>query len=303
MAWSQLLSTPIAHTTSSADLPTWYRELQQATTSTDPFSLALIGGRTSPSFSHAFLAGYQAALRALIPKAPLGLGAFCLSETNGNSPSQLQTQWQPQGLSGHKRFVTAGEWAQWLLVIAQQPNSTPAASERPLIKAVLIQCAEQTATALEFMPNPPLAFMPDLPHGQVKFAQAQGQVLPGDGWTDYSKVFRTLEDAYVLAATVAWLYQAAIIEHWPDTLIISFLGIIASLKEGLALGVQDHMAHVVLESAFMQFDDLEFELSAAMLKHQSPLLAEWKRDKVVMNLGRKARAVRLEQALSKLKIH
>ena len=300
MAWFSFLTAAPLNLPKSDGLAEWYQQLQQQANDANLFNFALIAGCNAPNFAHAFFAGYQVALKALVPEAPAGIGAFCLTEETGNRPKELQTTWNNTQLNGHKNFITGGELAQWLVVIAKQADHP--ASQRPTIKALLVERQHNDLSQLQVTNKPPLSILSELPHGEASFVNASATLLNGDGWNDYSKLFRILEDAYVLTATMGWLYQQALENNWPKTLIISFLGIIASLSEALADNPQSPTMHLVLESAFMQFNDLSFELSTTMLKTESPYLKEWQQDRAVFNIGKQARQVRFKQALDQLNI-
>ncbi|MCQ4319943.1 hypothetical protein [Stutzerimonas stutzeri] len=60
---------------------------------------------------------------------------------------------------------------------------------------------------------PPLPLVPDSVHGRLRLQRGPCQRLAGDGWDDYVKPFRTLEDLYVLVAMVSWLYGIALGAH------------------------------------------------------------------------------------------
>ena len=64
---------------------------------------------------------------------------------------------------------------------------------------------------MTFDDMPATPFVPDVAHATVTLARvtiAPEARLAGDGWSDYVKPFRTLEDLHVQAAITAWLVGA-----------------------------------------------------------------------------------------------
>ncbi len=57
-----------------------------------PMALALLGGFAADRVGWAFAAGYQSALRTLVPSLPVqALAAFCVTEEGGNRPRDIRT--------------------------------------------------------------------------------------------------------------------------------------------------------------------------------------------------------------------
>ena len=56
-----------------------------------PLTAAIRGAAATSSVGGAFLAGYQAALRALVPDLPDGLVALCATEEGGAHPRAIAT--------------------------------------------------------------------------------------------------------------------------------------------------------------------------------------------------------------------
>lgn len=293
MLWTKLLS-PVTKLPKQP-LPEWFNQLQSLTPLDKPFDFAVLGGRAAPNPSYAFFAGYQAALHDLLADAPVGIGAFCISEERKVKPDELNTRLSNGLVSGFKDFATSASVASWFIVLARIDNQ----GENAKLEACLV---DSKATNLKITELPALNFLPDVSHGTISLENTPVLRLPGDGWDDYAKRFRVLEDAYVLAALSGWLYSCAIEEKWPHTLITSLTGILACINQALTLPTDQPSMHLLLESAFMQFEDLAFELVSTMHKTQSAHLAEWKRDREVLNLSRYPRHKRLSNALTALRL-
>lgn len=293
MPWQSLLqeSEPLPVT---ASLSTWFTQLEQRLgPHASPWAMAVLGGRWSATPGLAFLAGYQAALRTLWPSAPAGLGALCVTENRSTRPADLSTRVQHDQLNGRKDFVTAGEQAQWLLVAAR------AEAEGEPIHVRLAYVAAN-AIGVQIEPLPTLAAMPDISHARVQLCDTPCQCLAGDGWSDYVKPFRTLEDTLVLAAVVAWLYGVAQRCQWSPALGLSLVGVLA----GCAQVHQGHASaattHVLLAGVFAQFEQLRAPIDQAFAAGPEHWQQLWTRHQAILGIARKAREARLSKALTSL---
>ena len=294
MLWSTLLG-PLARSAHSQP-SIWFADLSQRAAQASSCELAIFGGRLAATPGLAFLAGYQAALRALLPSAPAGIGALCLTEQRSSKPADIHTRLLEQQITGHKDFVITGSAAQWLLVLAR----SELAAQAPRLSAVLVS-TDNPQVSLQA--GPALAMLPDITHSSVQFSQAQCQVLNGDGWDDYSKPFRTLEDGHVLAALCAWLYGQSLLDHWPQALQLQLIPVLASLKETLAQPPQAAATHLLLAGSLAQFASLQTQISDALSTYSSPNTGQaWQRDKAVLTIANSARIRRLQIALDALKL-
>ena len=63
-----------------------------------------------------------------------------------------------------------------------------------------------------------LPFVPEISHGTVAFSDVpvdSGSILPGDGYSEYIKPFRTIEDLHVFAAILGFIFRIACLFRWP----------------------------------------------------------------------------------------
>ena len=286
MPWNRLLG-PLDRLPTGA-LPAWYAHLQDQANGLSTAQLAILGGRLAATPGLAFLAGYQAALRALWPEAPASLGAFCVTERRSVRPADMTTRFHEGRLSGCKDFVTGGSEADWFLVAAR---SEP---EGESVRISLCSIARDTAgVALERLP--PLPIAPDIPHARLLLDGAEAQALPGDGWDDYAKPFRTLEDIHVLLALSAWLYSVCLECRWPQALRLKLTGVLAAGSEVARLDPREATTHLLLGGVFAQFESLQAELDVA-LESAGEWAALWRRDSGLLRIAGSARQKRLEKA-------
>ncbi len=292
MLWSTLLGPlPRSMQTQPSN---WFTELTQRTADASTFERALLGGRLAATPGLAFLAGYQAALRALLPSAPQGIGALCVTEQRSSKAADIQTRLLNGQLTGQKDFVIGGDYAQWLIVLAR----SEAKQQAPRLTAVLV-ATDNTSVSLQSRSALPI--VPDIPHSSVQFSLSPCMVLAGDGWNDFNKPFRTLEDGHVLAALCAWLYGQSLLDQWPQDLQLQLIALLAGLKETLQQPNKEAATHLLLGGILAQFASLQTLISQALSAHSSHATAlAWQRDKAILEIARPARMRRLEVALNTL---
>ncbi|NIF25934.1 acyl-CoA dehydrogenase [Pantoea sp. Tr-811] len=288
MAWLQRLNDPLRQPLAGTLGETYAAELQRLG-SVAPFELAVLGGRAMATPGLAFLIGYQAALRVLWPSAPASLGALCATERRSVRPADMHTRLHGLRLSGSKDFVTAGLDAEWLLVAAR--DEPPGAA--PRLKLAVVYPGE-AGVALEALPTLPL--MPEVGHGRLQLEQAACELLAGDGWDAYVKPFRSLEDLYVLAALVAWLYGVGQECAWPQALRLRLLAVLAGCAEGSRQCADSVACHLLLAGLFEQFQDLRGAIDKALLDGPRQWAQLWQRDQGVLALATAAREKRLAKA-------
>ena len=196
----------------AADVRAWWRALGDGQgRDASPIDDAIAAGFAADRVGHAFVGGAQAGLRVLVPSLPGGaVVAFCATEHGGNHPRAIETRLEPAGdgfvLSGSKRWSTMAPAADLLLVVAVEGTDQ---AGRKRFRLVRVDPAAAGVT-IAAMPAP--RSMPEVPHGAVEFDRvrvARAAVLPGDGYADYVKPFRTVEDVHVHGALLGYLAGVA----------------------------------------------------------------------------------------------
>lgn len=271
-------------------LTSWYAALlEQAGAQATPLTLAQLGGLRAATPGLAFLAGYQAALRALWPQAPQALGALCVSERRSTRPADLTTRLEGAVLHGCKDFVTAGAEASWLLVAAREEPE----GNTPQVGLVVV---DATVSGVSLQSLPALPMMPDIGHARVQLTGTCAERLPGDGWDAYVKPFRTLEDTYVLTAVTAWLLASAREAGLEQALQLRLLAQLAGCAQVAASPADDQGSHLLLAGLFAQHQALAAELEPALERAGGTRAALWKRDRQLLKVAESARAQRLNKA-------
>jgi hypothetical protein len=291
MPWQSLLGP--APRIAAQPLQDWFAALLTQAGAAQPFALAVLGGRLAATPGLAFLAGYQGALRMLWPSAPDTLGALCVTENRSTRPADLHTRLDALQLSGRKDFVTGGADAAWLLVAAREeaPGDTP---------RLALGVVHAGAPGMRVEPLPALALMPDVGHARLHLQNVHCERLAGDGWDDYVKPFRTIEDVHVLAALSAWHYGLAQECGWPQDLQLRLLALLCGCAEVARLDPAAAATHVLLAGLFAQQQALRPELDAAISAGPPHWAALWQRDQQLLAVAGSARAKRLEKALAAL---
>lgn len=289
MPWSSLFQ-PVERLTADAGLEDWYARLLARLGGTpQPFDLALVGGLQAATPGLAFLAGYQAALRMLWPAAPLTAGALCVTENRSTRSADMNTRIEGLQISGRKDFVTAAEGADWLLVAAREEGD----GQPPRLALGVVR---QGAPGVRIEALPALPLMPDIGHARLHLDQAQCERLAGDGWDDYVKPFRTLEDVYVLTAVSAWLSGIGRESGWPGALLLRLQALLAGCAEVARQAPNAPTTHLLLAGLFAEQQALAGDLEAALAIGAPHWADLWQRDKGLLRIAEAARAKRLEKA-------
>ena len=262
-----------------------------------PIDRALICGACADRLGFAFAAGYAEALQALVPSTGGRISALCATEEGGAHPRAIRTALVADGdggyrLTGHKRWATAASAASQLLVIASLGTDD---AGRNQLRAVRVSTdapgVRLTATAA--------AFVPELPHAAVDLDGVQiasADVLPGDGYEDYLKPFRTVEDLHVHAALLGYLLGVAR-RHGLDPGLAE-----RALALGLAtraLAGADRAApatHLALAGLIALVTTFVAELEAGWAAVDGDEHARWLRDRPLLRVAGAARTARRDKA-------
>jgi acyl-CoA dehydrogenase len=301
--WLDVLDGPPAHEPASPNLEAlWGLYRSERAAGRSPFSAAVLVASQVDRLGHAFAVGYPAALEHLVGRIEVPC-ALCVTEAEGNSPRSIAATLQPaEGgyrLRGTKTFVTFGTLAKTLLVACREGDRPDG---RPNLVVVRIP-ADRKGIALHELPAMP--FVPEVTHARVELgdvAVAQGERLPGDGYLEYVKPFRTIEDIHVVGAALGYVVGLA-------RRAGGSVDLVAELGAGLAAldGIRtspslDPRVHVLLEGVLRQVKSLlDGERFQALLQSVPEYeRARWVRDRALLDVASKARTARFERATREL---
>jgi len=272
----------------------------------DPVGLALRGGFAADRVGWAFAAGYQSALRRLI-QANGGtvddheLLAMCATEAGGNRPRDIETRIAgdaPDGatVTGRKTWTTLGSACTGLLVVGRVEDS--GAGDRPSLKIAKV---DTHARGVSLVEKPPLEFVPEVPHVAAVFDGADAEaVLPGDGYSDFVKPFRTVEDTFIALAVQAWLMREGRARQWPASFLERLAASLAGLAAVAALPAGAPTTHIALAGALANTNDLYRQADELWAGERDAAAERWRRDRPLFQVAGKPRAVRAQRAWEQL---
>jgi len=263
---------------------------------------AIAGGFASDRIAYAFASGYWSALTCLIPRLPdKTISAFCVTEKEGNHPKFIHSKLKPVDdknksvwqLDGSKSFVTCANDAKLLLIAASVGNSINGQNKLRLV------CVDGHAPGIAIKPLKDLLFIPEISHGELELNNVQipeSQILPGDGYADYVKPFRTLEDIHVTAAILGYLFRTACLFNWPQNVKSKILAFLAGIRSISFSDPLDSSLHILLGGISSLFESFIESLEPLWELTDDTTRARWNRDKRLLSIAVNAREKRLSSA-------
>jgi acyl-CoA dehydrogenase len=268
----------------------------------EPFASAVFAGSRVDRLGLAFAAGYPAALQQLSSGTELPC-ALCVTEDGGAHPRAMNTTLDAvEGgyrLNGTKTFVTFGSLATTLLVAAKIGDKPDG---RPDLAVVRIP-ASRTGVALRSLP--PTPFAPEIPHARLELRHVEvreGERLPGDGFTEYVKPFRTIEDIHVLGAAIGYLIGVTRRANGSALLLADLSAALVALDWLRTVPPLDPRAHIVLQGVYQRVVDLVDGPELAEVWQTAPEdeRKRWTRDRPLLDVAFRARRARFERARTDL---
>ena len=284
---------------------------------------AIVGGYRADRAGWAFSAGYQSALRRMVPD--LGrdtAAAFCVTEDGGNRPRDILTVLEPLSdggyrLSGTKRWATLGPDSTEMLVAATlkpagsvptgitavaapapgESGAQPQTGPRPGIRMVRIRTATPGVRLIDM---PPTRFVPEVPHARLALDDVRvdaSALMPGDGYSDYVKPFRTIEDTHINAALLAYLLREARARGWPRSLVERTLAILEGLARIAPEDPSSPGTHLVL-TGLLDWTHHLFAQAAPLwaAAGDDPAAMRWQRDTALFGMSGATRTLRATRA-------
>ena len=302
LSFLDVLATPAGAPPISTLAGAWEAYQDERNTGSSPFLAAVQVSSRVDRLGFAFAVGYPAALQQMVEGVVLP-SALCVTEAGGNSPRSIESTLEEEGdgyeLRGVKTFVTFGNLAKTLIVVAKVGQKSDG---RPDLAAVRIPSSREGVILKELSETP---FAPEVPHTRVRFDGVQVRAderLPGDGYLEYVKPFRTIEDIHVVAAALAYLLGLSRRSEGSATLVAELAADLAALdrlREGRPLDPRVHIALHGVHRRLTRFardpDFIEVLESAAPDER-----ARWERDQALLRVASKARDARFERAAEEL---
>jgi len=259
---------------------------------------ALLGGALADRTAFAFSSGYLSALRLMFPDfLHDGFASLCVTEEEGNHPRAIKAtlkhcdgQWV---LNGLKTFVTGGSDAEQLFIAA---TTDEVVEGRQQIRVVRVLAGQQGMVVTEL---PTLPFVPEVSHATVRFDNAviaSSDILPGDGYSGYVKLFRTIEDAHVSMAVLGYIARTAIAHRWPEALVEQILALTLSHRQIGLMDPRSTMTHLALAGARQQMEMLLEKVNVEWVRTDKSGYECWLRDKALLKIAGKAGSQRRKNA-------
>ncbi len=264
---------------------------------TTPIDRALLGGACADRLGFAFACGYAEALRALVPGAA-DISALCATEEGGNHPRAIRTALVTHGaglsLTGTKKWATVASEAAVLLVVATRGAAADGRNDLVVVRVPV------TARGVTIR-SKAAAFVPEIPHAEVDLedvAVTEADVLPGDGYADYLKPFRTVEDLHVHGALLGYLIGVARRGAMPRDLVEVLVALASSVRGLAEADAKDPGTHIALAGLMSLVTNAAVRVEAQWGAGDER--TRWDRDRPLLRIASAAREARRERAWSGL---
>ncbi len=269
----------------------------------EPVDGAIIGGFSADRLGFAFAAGYHAALRVLVPAlAPGTITALSATEEGGAHPRAIRATLTPDAgggfvLSGNKRWSTLAAVASELLVSASAGTTDDGRNQLRLVRV----SADARGVEIRAMPAPP--FAPEIPHCEIALDAvrvAEADVLPGDGYADYLKPFRTLEDLHVHAALLGYFVAVSRRARFPRAIVQQALALLVAARALALRPALESELHIALAGLLDATGALLDAASEHWRGADASERQRWERDQPLLAVASRAREARLARAWDRL---
>ena len=240
-------------------------------------SAAFISGLRSDRPSTAFLAGYQIAMRFIDPALePEQWAAFCINEKGVTSTREFTTRLDSNTLSGRKGYVLmAGSNIDWLYVAANSIDGLVCVRVTPATSGVSVVSSSK-----------PQPFLVDIPHGSLlmKDTAVTDTYFKTKVHEELNKPFRFHEDVLCLLAFAGWVCRA---------LGDVSAGDCVELQQGVTplMNAYSNDALSYSLTTLDLFEALERVLDEVSNNLPDSARRIWLRDRAILSLGQKARAI------------
>lgn len=258
---------------------------------------AAVGGAMADRLGHAFAFAYQCALIHLVGDDIRA--ALAVTESAGNHPRHIKTTAESTDegwvLRGEKSFVTLADHVDEVLVAVSTgwEGGVPGAGRNQL-RLVRVPL-HSDGVAVTMLPSTP--FTPEIHHGALSLNDVvvgHSAMYPGDGWTQYIKPFRTVEDAHVGVATAGMLLRRVPASVLPELAVAT-----ASFASLATADMTRPETHLIVDGALNAVK----QVSKQGLPHaEAAWLTRFRRDQTLLSVAGGARRLRLAAALRSLSV-
>jgi len=251
--------------------------------SVGPASAAFSSGLRSDTPSTAFFCGYQAAIRFVDPLLEAEQwGALCVSEKGLKSLSSMTTRLDHERgwLSGVKSHaLMMGQGMDWLYILAKRGDDI-----------VALKVAANS-DGIRIIPNQkPQPFVPDAQHSAIALeaVDVKAAVIFTDAHANINRPFRYWEDVCVGLAFAGWIVRQLIMQE--SDVSLDFSDAIQKIQSEFSNNTQGYSIDTL-----QLVDDLYREMMIAGDQIVGDSAVSWKRDRLLLALGEKARQMLREK--------
>ncbi|WP_342619494.1 hypothetical protein [Rhodoferax sp. GW822-FHT02A01] len=243
----------------------------------------------------AFFSGYQGAIQAAFPNlAEAGeVVAFCANET-GRKVTEITTKVDHRSgiphLHGQKSWALSGVENLALLVLARRSDG-PQKGAGSLVMVKL----PSSSFGVSWGVARSQAVVPELSHSEVRFDSVRldtAQLVPGDGYSEFAKPFRVLEDVFVSGCTLAYLLAEAQSGKWATNWCQRCIAAIAMLQVCTRLDPKDIHTHILVSGSLSFASNVIQESEGHWQTEQGVAHHRWLRDRQILLQGKEARRMR-----------
>jgi hypothetical protein len=227
-----------------------------------------------------------------------------VTEAAGNHPRAIKATLQASEagpaytLDGAKTFVTFGSLAQTLIIAARTGEQ---ADGKPELAMVRIP-ADRDGVSLQELP--PIPFVPEVSHARVELRDVSvdaNERMSGDGYLEYVKPFRTIEDIHVYGSAVAYLLGLGQRTKAPGGFLAELVAVLVTLDRLRESAPLDPVVHIALHGVSQHLDRLFSSDVFASLWDAAPAdeRERWERDRRLLHVASTAREARFAKAAAR----
>jgi acyl-CoA dehydrogenase len=276
----------------------WARVSERCLDLTESADRAIVSGSLADRVGYALAGGYEAALRVIAPfLSHDAIASFCATEQGGNRPRAIETRLAPVAggftVTGAKRWSTMGPLASVLLVVASEGADE---SGRNRLRLVRVDAASPGVTIGSM---PVTAVAPEVPHGTIELDDVvvdATALLPGDGYADYVKPYRTIEDIHIHGAVLGYLMAVSRRYRFAQEAIERLTVSVAATRALAAIDPAAPETHVALAGLLAADARLVSDLAPSWAGVSGPERDRWERDHRLFGSPRNVHEQRRQRA-------
>lgn len=283
----------------------WVQEIVKCSLNGAMSRRVFMAGASSKDASSAFWVGYQMAIQKLFsPLLNNEIAAFVVNENKSSKPADWATtlEWKNEQwhLSGRKDFVTASDQIDALLVTANLGNAEENSLGTCRVCKLPIYAENVVLDDLK------LPVLSGLKKSRASFSCVEvlnKNVSKDDGYIEYVKPFRLIEDFYVSISLLGFLTRLILKSEIKGVATSEFLEEVSLCYEAM-LSCEERVNLSLTENSVTPDFTVESfikkvgQLIVSVLKEEG-LLGSYqalKSDLMILKIGQKARDIRYQRA-------